>query len=244
MAVKWNQSAARVLTVLEKIAQYQPVGISELARMLDTDKSAVQRSLATLAREEWIRAAPGKPTRWEITARIHATAHAALGSHDLRHRARAALQELRDKTGESVLLNVPERGRFIVLDVLESRHYLRIVPEVGMVVGTTGSATARAILPYMRRERQIEFLGGEPNAAQLEEFATTVARGYAISVGEVVAGSTNLAAPIFEVDSQPVGAVLVSAPSDRMVPGDYRRIGLMVSETAHKLSRGSARLDT
>ncbi len=208
--------------------------------MLDTDKSAVQRSLATLAREEWIRAAPGKPTRWEITARIHATAHAALGSHDLRHRARPALQALRDETGESVLLNVPERGRFIVLDVLESRHYLRVVPEVGMVVGTIGSATGRAILPYMRRERQIEFLGGAPNAAQLEEFAITVARGYAISIGEVVAGSTNLAAPIFEVDSQPVGAVLVSAPSDRVGPEDYRRIGLMVSETAHKLSRGPA----
>ena len=43
MAVKWSQSASRVLAVLEKIAEYQPVGISQLVRLLDADKSAVQR---------------------------------------------------------------------------------------------------------------------------------------------------------------------------------------------------------
>jgi DNA-binding IclR family transcriptional regulator len=240
MAVKWSQSASRVLAVLEKIAEYQPVGISQLVRLLDANKSAVQRALTTLAREDWIRAAPGKPTRWEVTARIQVVAHVALGSHDLRHRARAALQALRDKTGESVLLNVPERGRFIVIDVLESRQSLRIVPEVGTIVPALGSATGRAILPFMSRERQIEFIGGAPDAKQLEDFAATAARGYSISIGEVVAGSTNFAAPIFEVDSQPVGAVLLSAPSDRVLARDHRRIGRMVFETARNLSRGRA----
>ena len=107
MAVKWSQSASRVLAILEKIAAYQPVGITELARLVDADKSAVQRALMTLARDGWIRVAPGKARRWEVTERIQALAHLALGSHDLRHRARPVLQALRDKTGESVLLNVP-----------------------------------------------------------------------------------------------------------------------------------------
>jgi IclR family acetate operon transcriptional repressor len=240
MAVKWSQSASRVLATLEKVAECQPVGISELARLLNADKSAVQRALTTLAREDWIRAAPGKPTRWEVTARIQAVAHAAMGSHDLRHRARAVLQALRDRTGESVLLNAPERGRFVVIDVLESRQSLRIVPEVGTIVPASGSATGRAILPYMSRERQIEFLGSAPDAAQLEEFAATAARGYAISVGEVVAGSTNFAAPIFEVDRQAVGAVLLSAPSDRVLARDFPKLGRMVVETARQLSRGAA----
>jgi DNA-binding IclR family transcriptional regulator len=243
MAVKSSQSASRVLATLEKVAEHQPIGITELAALLREDKSAIQRALATLAEEGWIRAAPGKSKRWEVTGKIHAVsqvAHVALGSQELRERARPALQALREQTGESVILNVPERGRFVVSDVLESRQYLRIVPEIGMVVQTLGSATGRALLPYMNTQTQREFLGGLPDAAMLEEFVETVKRGYSISREELVEGSTNLAAPIFEADGRPVGVVLVSAPSDRLTPKDYPKIGSLVVATAHALSRCSA----
>ncbi len=86
MAVRPNQSAVRVLEVLEKIARHQPIGITELAKLLNEDKSAVQRALVTLAHTGWICAAPNKPTRWELTAHIHAVAHVAHSTHDLRHR--------------------------------------------------------------------------------------------------------------------------------------------------------------
>ena len=204
--------------------------------------ATVQRAIVTLADKGWIRTAPGKPTRWELTAHIHAVSQHAYGSHDLRRRARTALEALRDETGESVLLNVPDGGKFIVIDVLESRHYLRSAPPVGMIVPSNGSATSRAILPFMTHEEQIEFLGGPPDATMLEDFSATVARGYSISQGDVVAGSTNIAAPIFEMDSRPIGVVLVSAPSDRATEGDYARLGALVAATARRLSRGPARL--
>ncbi|TAL02786.1 MAG: MarR family transcriptional regulator, partial [Rhodospirillaceae bacterium] len=186
MSVKRSQSAARVLAVLEKIARHQPIGVSELARQLGADKSAVQRAIMTLADEGWIRAAPGTPTRWQPTARILAVAQTALGSDDLRHRARSALEALRDESGESVLLTVPDIGRFVVIDVVESRQLLRTVAPVGMVVPVRGSATSRAILPYMSREQQSELLGGAPDDALLKDFATTIARGYSVSSGDVI----------------------------------------------------------
>jgi IclR family acetate operon transcriptional repressor len=225
--------------VLEKIAAHQPIGVSELARKVGADKSAVQRAIMTLSDDGWICAAPVKPTRWELTARIHVVAHEAHAGHDLRHRARGALEALRDESGESVLLNVPDAGRFVVIDVLESRQYLRTVPPIGMVVPLRGSATARAILPYMTRDDVADFLGKRPDAALFEDFAATVSRGYSISSGDVVAGSTNLGAPIFEVDGRPVGAVVISAPTDRVTGADYARLGAMVSATAKRLSRGA-----
>lgn len=240
MPVKRSQSASRVLAVLEKIAQNQPIGVSELSRVLGADKSAVQRAIMTLADEGWIRTAPVKPTRWELTARILAVGHIAHGRHNLRHRARSALEALRDESGESVLLNVPDAGRFVVIDVLESRQYLRTAPPVGMIVSTRSSATARSMLPFMTRERQIEFLGGPPDAALLEDFAITMERGFALSIGDVVVGSTNFAAPILEVDGQPVGAVVLSAPSDRVTTSDQVRMGRMVTATARGLSRVSS----
>ena len=63
MAVKRSQSASRVLSVLELIASRQPIGVSALAKLLDEDKSAVQRAIMTLADAGWIRIAPEPPTR-------------------------------------------------------------------------------------------------------------------------------------------------------------------------------------
>lgn len=239
MAVKTSQSGARILVALERIAQAQPLGVSELARLLDTNIAAAQRAIATLAEEGWIRLAPGRPARWELTAHIHTVAQHAYGSHDLRRRARGALEQLWRETGESVLLIVPDGYRFIVIDVLESPHFLRSAPPVGLVVPPRASATAWAMLPYMPADQQLEFLGAPPDAAMLQEFAETLARGYAISRGDVFAGSTNLAAPIFEMDGRPIGAVLISAPNDRAGASEEARLGAMALATARQLSRGS-----
>jgi IclR family acetate operon transcriptional repressor len=240
MPVKRSQSASRVLAVLEKVAEYQPIGISALAGLMEEDKSAVQRALMTLADEGWIRSAHGRPTRWELTARMQSLAQLAQGNHDLRHRARPALQALRDATGETASLNLPDRGRFIIGDVVESRHSLRVVLTVGATVPNIGSATARAILPFMSRERQMEFLPGPPDAAELAAFAATVAHGYAVSSDIVVEGFANIAAPIFEVDGRPIGTVLVTGPNDRLPREDYEKIGALVRAAADKLSRGPA----
>ncbi len=91
----------------------------------------------------------------------------------------------------------------------------------------------------MTPERQLDFLDGPPNAAMAQEFAATIERGFAISRGDVFAGSTNLAAPIFEMDGRPIGAVLISVPNDRTSLREEARLGALVLATAQRLSRGS-----
>lgn len=238
MSVKPSQSGARILAALERIAQHQPLGVSELARLLGVNIAAAQRAIATLAQEGWIRTAAGRPTRWELTGHIHVVAQHAHGSNDLRRRARSALEELWRETGESVLLIMPDGNRFMVMDVLESRHYLRTSVPVGLLVPTGASATAWAMMPYMSPERQRECLGDDPGEELRRAYARTVARGFAISHGDVFAGSTNIAAPIFEIDGSPVGAVLISVPNDRAGEAEESRLGAMVLATARRLSRG------
>jgi IclR family acetate operon transcriptional repressor len=241
MPVKPSQSGARILAALDKIAEHQPIGISDLARLLDENLAAVQRAVQTLANEGWIRMAPGKPTRWELTAHIHTVAQHAHGSHDLRRRARAVLEELWRDTGESVLLIVPDGSRFVVIDVLESPHHVRSSVPVGFVVPPGPSATAFAILPFMTAERQTAFLRKRPDAAMREQFAATLARGYSVSRGDVFVGSANIAAPVFERDGDPTGVVLLSVPNDRAGLQDEQRLGAMVLSAATRLSRGRAR---
>jgi DNA-binding IclR family transcriptional regulator len=239
MAVKRSQGGARVLAIVEHIAQHQPIGVSELARLLGADKSAVQRSLMTLADEGWIRAAVGTPSKWQLTAHILAVAQQSQSNDDLRQRARSALEELRDQSGETVLLVVPDIGRFVVVEALESKQMLRTVPKIGLGVPVRRSATSRAVLPYMSLARQVELLGEPPDAGLLAEFAATLKRGYSVSDGDVARGSTNIAAPILEVDGQPAGAVVVSGPSERLNAKLQRSIGAMVLQTARSVSRGA-----
>ena len=70
--------------------------------------------------------------------------------------------------------------------MLESPQHLRIAASIGMIVPAKGSATARAILPYMSRQEQIAYIGAPPDAAMLEGFAATVVRGYSLSHRDVV----------------------------------------------------------
>jgi DNA-binding IclR family transcriptional regulator len=238
MTVKRSRSGSRVLAVLETIARHQPVGVSTLARELATDKSAVQRAIMTLADSGWIHPAAGSPTRWQLTARILAVAHLGHSGNDLRQRARSTLESLRDECGETVLLTVQDMLGFVVIEAIESRHMLRTVPHIGMAVPTRGSATARAMMPYMTEERQIQLLGKPPDARLLEEFAITRKRGFSVSDGEVSTGATTIAAAILEVDGRPSAAVAVSAPSGRMPASTHVKIGAMVCKAARKLSHG------
>jgi IclR family acetate operon transcriptional repressor len=238
MPVKRGQSATRVLTVFENVAAHQPINLSDLATMMELDKSTVHRALLTLGDCGWIRVTPGKgrSQAWQVDPRIQEIVQSADSNPDLRRRVRPVLQTLRDSTGETVGLSLIERGRFVIGEVLESRKPLRVVLTVGSTVPAR-SATGRAILPHMARERQLEFLGGPPDQVEAAAFAETLARGYATSRDIVVHGYSNIAAPIFNMDGAAVGALLVSGPNERLAPEDLERFGKAVATAAAKLSR-------
>lgn len=239
MPVKRSQSAARVLKVLEEIARYQPIGVGELAKRIGADKSAVQRDIMTLADGGWIRTTSGTPTRWELTAHILTVSQMSHSGNDLRRRARSTLEALQKECGETILLTVPDRQQFVVIDVVESHHFVRTAPYVGLVIPVVGSATSRVLLPYMAEDERTAMLGVPPDARMRDHFSRTLELGYAVSVGDVYSGSTNIAAPIFQADGRPIAAIVVSAPADRITRSDYAKVGTQVLRAAQRLSTGA-----
>ncbi|MFV8817980.1 IclR family transcriptional regulator [Haliea sp. E17] len=238
MSVKRSRSGSRVLAVLEAIAHYQPVGVTELARRLNDDKSAVQRAIMTLADDGWLRPTTSKPTRWQLSAHILTLAYSAHLSNDLAQRARPVLEALHYESGETVLMNIPDRQRFVVLDVLESAQMLRTTPYPGMEVPVRKSATSRAVLAYLTPAQREEFLGEAPNEEQLQALEETLQRGYAISAGDVFSGTTQIAAPVFDQRGIPEAAIVLSAPSARLNEARHDWAGGLVKQAARKLSRG------
>jgi len=227
-----------VLQVLEAVATHQPIGLGGLARLLAADKNAIQRALVTLAEAGWIAPAAGPVKEWELTARIHAVANCGQGGNDLRLRARSELEALREVSGETTLLTLPDAGRFIVADVFESRQVLRTAPAVGTVVLPQRSATGYALLPYMPARARAAMLGQEPDVDLRARFAETLLQGYAVAVNAPVEGITVVAAPIFDTGGGPAGAICIVAPTDRATPARCAEFGELAVQAAARLSRG------
>jgi IclR family acetate operon transcriptional repressor len=214
-----------MLAVFELVVRHQPIGVSALARELGADRSAVQRDLMTLADAGWIQTVPGARGQFELTLHILSLARPPHSSHDLRQVLRPLLERMHAATGETVYLTLPHQNGFMVVDALESKHVLRIVPPVGISVPMDGSATARAFLPYLPPEEQAIILGGAPSHAMQSDFAQTRKRGYAVNDGDIVPGSVAIAAPVLEPSGRPVGAIVVVGLSDRIVPELWPEIG-------------------
>lgn len=240
MAVKGSSTAARVLEVFEAVAAHQPVGVADLSRMLDVDKSAVQRALVTLSEQGWIQAREDQATRWETTVRILNLANSSRAKSTLRERIQQTLEQLAAQTGETAMFNEPAGANLVVSQVAECHQALRMAPAIGGRVPARDSATGRVLLPFLSRARQIELLGEPPDAAFLDLLDECRARGYAAS-SEVNAPAMTIAAPVFEVDGRPIGAVAISGPAERMPPDTHPRLAEAVRNAATVLSRGAPR---
>ncbi|MCB0996944.1 MAG: helix-turn-helix domain-containing protein [Acidimicrobiales bacterium] len=225
MAVKGIQSAERVLTALETLAEHQPIGVGALARVLGADKSAVQRALVTLADAGWIRAVPGEPTRWELTSRVLVVANHVQLRSGLRQRVRPLLESLRDRTGETAVLAVADGQRVVIADVVESRHLVRTAPHIGMVVPTETSATGQALLAASDDAARTALLGGPTPPALAAQLAAIAERGWSLNADDVAEGATSVGVAIRDAAGMPVGAIAVSAVSSRMPPDDQQRLG-------------------
>jgi DNA-binding IclR family transcriptional regulator len=239
VAVKRSQSASRAFSVFELIATHQPIGLTHIAKQLGADRSAVQRALATLADSGWIKPSPIAPNRWELSPRVFAVANLPHSAVDLRQRARPVLEHLRDAFGETAFLSIPDAERFVIIDVQESPHPLRAFMRVAELTPVRGSATGRAVLPYLSLEKQIVVLGGAPTEADLVQFAAARARGYGLSVGEIQPGSTSVAAAIFDGDGEPIAALGLSGHAERFTPARHATAGALVVQGARTLSRNA-----
>lgn len=229
-----------MLAVLEAIAAEQPIGSAALSRLMNIDKSAIQRSVATLSRAGWIAATDERPLRWELSAHLFSIALLPQSSEDLRARVAPFLRELRDVTGETAFMAIPDLSRLVVVEVAESPHTLRTAPRIGEPIPPEHSSTGRAILPYLEEKLQAKLLGREPSEGDRQGFRETIDRGYAASIGEVLDGSTNIAAPIIDRNGRAIAAIAITAPSDRLDEDKQEQIGKLLADSASRLSRKPA----
>lgn len=241
------QNVLNALRMLEEVAERQPAGVAELARALGLPKSSAQRALRTLEAAGWIREAGGSgTTRWAVTTKALHVGRRASGELSLRDVAVPVMEDLRRRSGETVHLTVPDTGRVVLIERLETDQPVRISLPLGKQLPLHASANGKAVLAVSPPEVLERLLAaGLPQLTDATvvdeeglraELAAVRERGYAVNGGEWNDDVSAVAAAVLDGSGRPVASISVNVPTSRSTEESRAAHGALVREGAAAVS--------
>jgi len=230
--VKRVQSVANACRVFEAVAARQPIGVSELARETGIDKSGVHRIAVTLHEAGWLQPTSDRPTRWQLNHRIVALVRSACSAL-LLDRARQAARDLRDATGETVLLVAPEAGSLVVVDVAGSGATVASTARVGDKMPLFGASASAwfAALPPGARSAAVHAPEGALDLTLVDDARR---RGFAVFSARDV---TSIGAAVVDAAGDPIAVLVVLVPDFRASRSKVEQFGRLVRAAADAVSR-------
>ncbi|WP_229023106.1 IclR family transcriptional regulator [Actinomarinicola tropica] len=205
--------AARILAAVEE----RPLDLTSLIVETGLPRATAHRLAVALEGHGLLRRdADG---RFAPGLRLVALGRAAAQALQLPDAARPALEELRDRTGESAQLYVRDGDVRVCVVSLESPHGLRTIVPVGAALPLDAGSAGHV-------------LSGD----------TGDGTGWIDSVGEREAGVASVSAPVISPDGQVIAAVSVSGPIDRIGREPGARHGDAVVAAAHAVEGALGRV--
>ena len=133
---------------------------------------------------------------------------------------------LRRKTNETVSLYVPSGNERVLIERLESTHFIRVIAQVGEHMPLYAGASGKVFLAFLPPEKREEVFESKHldrltsrTIIDIDELRKELViirkQGYAISHGERVEGASSVSAPIFNFQNQVIGAISISGPTSR-----------------------------
>ncbi|MEB8326566.1 IclR family transcriptional regulator [Dietzia kunjamensis] len=202
--------------VLEAIAEHQPVGLTALCAATGEDKSALQRTLATLNEAGWIHRVGAATPQWELATKPLVMLGRVRKSASIASRARELLGPLRDATGETVHLSLLDGPTLVVADVAESSQIVRTALPIGQIHPLETSAAGRVIMSHLSPAERRDRAASPDKLLPDVEFEEIRQLGWASNTGAVLEGSNSVGAAVLDLDGAPVGAIVISAPATRL----------------------------
>jgi len=229
MAVKTLQTVENALAVLEVVAELQPIGVSALARHMNMDKNTAQRILITLGASGYIQK-QNHGAAWELTPRVLTLSNRV--AVNLRKTAREQLEELSETIGETALLwqftHVGPNMYATLLDKVDSKHDVKTTMEIGKRVhvreNSAETTNVRTLID--------QFPTGE--SAWLRAANDDRPRYFRITPGHP--NSIAMGSVIYDGPAQPIAAISIVGPIERIPPDRYNAVGEKTAAAARFIS--------
>jgi len=235
---KAGDSVRAVDRALDILLAFQPhddaLTVSELLRRVDLSRPTLYRLLRTLQRKRFLTAL-GDPQRFRLGPAIAQLSHVWTAGLDLSTAAELMMRRLRDETGETVALFVPEGAfRLLCIAELPSNQALSFRRGVGYRERLTVGASGKVILAYMSPPLpKVDFAPRK----YARELALIKERGFAISKEELIEGAVAVSAPFFDGTGRVAGSLSVFGPSARLGPSQVAKFGKLLLREAQEISQ-------
>ncbi len=200
------QAVVMALRIIETLAATPgEVGLTELARMLDTTKTRVFRHLRTLVRCGYV-AQDLVTEKYRSGSALIALGQAAADNLDVLSQARPVMRQLRAQLGHTVMLSLLQDNDLTVVEVIAAE----LAPQRGMVLDLNSTAQGKVAMAF-GPDQLLEHVLRDP-LARLPQTRYTLTRvrdvrsavaaarkqGWATAPQEGRLGLNTLAAPVFD----------------------------------------------
>ena len=240
------QSVSRAVRALELIAEAGSLGVTELGRRLGVHKATASRLVATLADRGLLERDPVSE-KYRLGFGLIRLAGAAMAGLDLVRTAHPVLEDLAERTRETVNVGVLSGDAVVYVDQISGTRAIVSVSWVGRRAPlhcTSNGKVLLASLPEAERERLLDRPLERPTPHTIVDRTTLrtqlreiEVRGYAQTLEELEEGLNAVAAPVRQADGDVIAALSVSGPAFRMRPMDLPRIARLTMEAAGAVSR-------
>ena len=240
----------RAVAIINAIAESRSdAGLAELAERVHLHKSTAHRILMILESYRIVDRDP-QTGRYRLGLRLFELGTIAIGSFNIRERARRHLERLLYEVDETVHLSVLDGGEVMHLDKYEPSRSVRMASRIGRRNPAHCTAVGKAMLAWLPEREVDEILQKHglqrltrntiTTPAELKvELNTIRSRGYSIDNEEVEEGVRCVGAAVLDHAGRPLGAISVSAPSFRMPAEMVDIVAVPVCLAARVLSEES-----
>jgi len=235
--------AFKILDLYEENIKY--LGISEIARALNLNKSTVHRIVKTLKKEE-ILIQDSESQKYKLGYRVLEIAHKMRKQYNHKDIAIEEMEKLRDKTGEAVLLSVYTNIGGVCIEKVETKNKIKLSSKAGHTTPLHAGATGKILLAFAGEEEIEKVLSNrlknytentitDPDILK-KQLKDIREKGYIISWGEVDKGAIGIGAPILDQDGSLNYGLSLAGPEERIKKFGLDKIIKDVKETAEKIS--------
>jgi IclR family KDG regulon transcriptional repressor len=248
MADKKPNSIEKALEILQAFTPYnQELGTGEISQKLGLHKATSSRILRTLADKGFLQqdSETKKFSLGPAASDIGRAYNHGLNSN-LVQLAKPYIDDLRSTLEETVVLEVLSGASTVMAYVAEGPQRVHIAGTVGDRLPVHAAAGAKAILAFLPEDVAQRVIGDElpqltPNTitgpeAYRSGLEKIRRNGYSIDREEIDIGINAVGVPIFNHKDEPVAAVVVAGPSQRITGKDDTAVVIWTKRTAAEIS--------
>jgi IclR family transcriptional regulator, KDG regulon repressor len=244
-AVRLSSVANAILLMKTFSDEQSELGISALAGHLGLAKSTVHRLASTLV-DAGMLEQNQETGKYRLGLAVFELGSLVRRRIDISLEAKPWLMTLREQTGETVDLSILDHGGVVCVNFLESKKVNRISSGIGLRKPVHCTADGKALIAFQPAAALQQIMGAKLDrrtphtlveAKELhEELATIRARGYAIDDEEYELGVRSIAALIRDDSGNPVAAVGITGPTQRLTKSRLSGLARCVIDAAKGIS--------